>query len=97
VYIHYNGWPERWDEWVYSSSSRILPLHTKTFQTVLSSISGPHPATNPDASQLLTQRTTTVIPFVRDSINALDKAKTVLEQYYITEGYREAEEGKDIE
>jgi len=30
IYVHYNGWPDRWDEWIDNSSPRVLPLHTKT-------------------------------------------------------------------
>ena len=28
--VHYNGWPERWDEWIRSDSERIRPFRTRT-------------------------------------------------------------------
>lgn len=28
--IHYNGWPNRWDEWIRSDSERIRPFRTRT-------------------------------------------------------------------
>eukprot|EP01035_Chromulina_nebulosa_P017040 gene17040-22549_t len=30
VYIHYNGWPSRWDEWIDMDSTRIAPFRTRT-------------------------------------------------------------------
>ncbi len=28
--IHYNGWPENWDEWIVSNSTRLAPFCTRT-------------------------------------------------------------------
>ena len=47
VYVHYNGWPERWDEWIHIDSERIQPFRTKTFQTLGSTSRSPVPATRP--------------------------------------------------
>jgi hypothetical protein len=30
VFIHYNGWPSRWDEWIPIDSKRLAPVHTHT-------------------------------------------------------------------
>ena len=30
LYITYNGWPSRWDEWIEHTSDRIAPFRTKT-------------------------------------------------------------------
>eukprot|EP00939_MAST-03C_sp_MAST-3C-sp1_P004854 g4854.t1 len=40
LYIHYNGWPNRWDEWIHITSDRISPFRTKTL----------HPQTAPHMS-----------------------------------------------
>jgi hypothetical protein len=30
VFVHYNGWPPRWDEWLDFSSARVTPFRTRT-------------------------------------------------------------------
>jgi hypothetical protein len=30
VFVHYNGWPARWDEWISVDSTRIAPFRTRT-------------------------------------------------------------------
>lgn len=30
MFVHYNGWPPRWDEWVAFSSDRVTPFRTRT-------------------------------------------------------------------
>ena len=32
LYIHYNGWANRWDEWIDINSPRIAPFRTHTIQ-----------------------------------------------------------------
>ena len=49
VFVHYNGWPAYWDEWINISSPRILPLHTHTLQSLNSPMNSPHPVVAPDA------------------------------------------------
>jgi hypothetical protein len=41
--IHYNGWPERWDEFLRSDSERIRPFRTRTRHPNMSSIASPTP------------------------------------------------------
>ncbi|MGK3749050.1 MAG: hypothetical protein ACI8RD_001342 [Bacillariaceae sp.] len=41
--IHYNGWPERWDEYMRSDSERIRPFRTRTRHPNMSSIASPTP------------------------------------------------------
>mmetsp|Transcript_32971 Transcript_32971/g.57921 ORF Transcript_32971/g.57921 Transcript_32971/m.57921 type:complete len:316 (-) Transcript_32971:46-993(-) len=48
VYIHYNGWPSRWDEWIQVNSSRIQPLRSHTFQALDSDMASPCPVIQPD-------------------------------------------------
>ena len=33
VYVHYNGWPSRWDEWIPVDSPRLAPFRTRTSRT----------------------------------------------------------------
>lgn len=33
VLIHYNGWPQRWDEWLHVDSPRIAPFRTRSQHT----------------------------------------------------------------
>lgn len=35
VYVHYNGWPERWDEWLHVCSPRLAPFRTRTQHATL--------------------------------------------------------------
>ena len=31
MYVHYNGWPIRWDEWISWDSPRVTPFRTRTY------------------------------------------------------------------
>ena len=42
-FIHYNGWPPRWDEWICWDSDRVAPFRTRTFH----STSMPHASPAP--------------------------------------------------
>lgn len=33
MYVHYNGWPVRWDEWISWDSPRVAPFRTRTMHT----------------------------------------------------------------
>lgn len=35
IFVHYNGWPTRWDEWLSFSSSRLAPFRTRTANTTV--------------------------------------------------------------
>lgn len=50
ILVHYNGWPDQWDEWIkkvylilFQNSSRIAPFKTKTLHTFLSAHHSPNP------------------------------------------------------
>lgn len=30
IFVHYNGWPPRWDEWIDFSSERVTLFRTRT-------------------------------------------------------------------
>lgn len=44
VYVHYNGWGSRWDEWIDNGSHRIAPFRTHTVQSAQSLTLSPSPA-----------------------------------------------------
>lgn len=50
VYIHYNGWGTRWDEWIDMDSERIMPFRYHTRQTTFSNYNSPFPNVKPDAN-----------------------------------------------
>ena len=63
MYVHYNGWPSRWDEWISWDSPRVTPFRTRTYHNASGHYSCPslvstvvpppdQPATNNTASQL---------------------------------------------
>jgi hypothetical protein len=49
VFIHYNGWPSRWDEWIEFNSPRIQYFRTYTQQSISAPMHSPHPITPVDA------------------------------------------------
>jgi hypothetical protein len=50
VYVHYNGWGTRWDEWIEMDSDRIRPFRFHTRQTNYSHYQSPFPVIKPDAN-----------------------------------------------
>lgn len=48
IKVHYNGWSNRWDEWVEKNSQRIQPLRTFTIQKLNSFYQSPTPNKNLD-------------------------------------------------
>lgn len=50
VYVHYNGWGTRWDEWLDMESDRIRPFRFHTRQTNYSHYQSPFPVIKPDAN-----------------------------------------------
>jgi len=50
VYIHYNGWGNRWDEWIDFSSPRIASFKTYSQQSPTSVFLSPYPSIVPDAN-----------------------------------------------
>lgn len=43
VYVHYNGWGRRWDEWIDMNSPRIATFRTHTVQSPYSMFMSPNP------------------------------------------------------
>ena len=50
VFVHYNGWGTRWDEWIEMDSDRIRPFRYHTRQTNYSHYQSPFPIIKPDAN-----------------------------------------------
>lgn len=48
VYVHYNGWPSHWDEWIETKSNRIAPFRTHTVQSTQCPFLSPSPTINLD-------------------------------------------------
>lgn len=46
LFIHYNGWPVRWDEWLSLDSSRLAPFRSRTVHSANSSFSSPSPVSS---------------------------------------------------
>jgi hypothetical protein len=49
VFVHYNGWGSRWDEWIPINSSRLATFRSHTVQNPRSNYLSPHPNITPDA------------------------------------------------
>ena len=45
LYIHYNGWPVRWDEWIEFDSNRIAPFRSITRHSSQNGFHSPSPLT----------------------------------------------------
>ena len=52
VFIHYNGWGSRWDEWIDINSPRIATFRTYTVQSPTSQYLSPFPNISPDAENV---------------------------------------------
>jgi hypothetical protein len=50
VYVHYNGWGTRWDEWIDFNSPRIAAFKTYTVQSPTSIFLSPYPQVQCDAN-----------------------------------------------
>ncbi len=50
VYVHYNGWGNRWDEWIDFSSPRIASFKTYSQQSPTGVFLSPYPSIIPDAN-----------------------------------------------
>jgi hypothetical protein len=43
IFVHYNGWPQRWDEWIRWDSPRIAPFRSRTTHSTLTGSACPTP------------------------------------------------------
>lgn len=73
VYIHYNGWGTRWDEWIDMKSDRIRPFRFHTRQTAFTNYQSAYPNVKPDANINLTNNQTESESFF-DTFNSIKNA-----------------------
>jgi hypothetical protein len=79
VFVHYNGWPQRWDEWIRWDSPRIAPFRSRTTHSVLTGTSCPTPnVVPPHAQQTGTADLRTVIPEIVRVYQSLQPMMTAL-------------------
>jgi hypothetical protein len=81
VFIHYNGWPEHWDEWIQVKSPRIQPLRTYTGQPLTSSMLSPLPAVPPDALGL-SEPYSDLEQYVMQSCALIEQVSSLMERHY---------------
>ena len=81
VFIHYNGWPNQWDEWIDSSSSRIQPFHSYTNQSITAPMHSPHPTVPIDENQIRIAGPSEIMGFLSNTSQILTKMKGLLERY----------------
>ncbi|CAD8136736.1 unnamed protein product [Paramecium pentaurelia] len=48
VFVHYNGWGNRWDEWIDTQSARIATFRTYTVGSINQEFLSPNPVSDPD-------------------------------------------------
>ena len=82
VFIHYNGWPNRWDEWIEVSSPRIQPIRTHTLQSLTSPVHSPYPVIPCDAEGLRGQNSYDLNEFIIQSSSLLEHVKGMMERFY---------------
>jgi hypothetical protein len=82
AFIHYNGWPNRWDEWIDVTSSRIQPLRTYTVQALASPMYSPFPVVPCDAESLPPNTNHDMNEYLLQSCSLLEQVKGMLERYY---------------
>ena len=90
VMVHFNGWDNKWNEWVNSSSERIMPFRTHTAQTSNNEYMSPTPTQEralPSHSNTNFRKSVESIandlPIILDSVSALlkDMNFTLKEEY----------------
>ena len=82
VFVHYNGWPSQWDEWLDSASPRIQPFHSYTNQSITAPMHSPHPTVPVDESQIRIQGPSSVQEIMQNGAGLLGKMKVLLEKFH---------------
>jgi hypothetical protein len=81
VFIHYNGWPVRWDEWIDLSNQRIQYFRTFTQQSISSPMHSPYPVTPVDSDYCKN-----LLPFdlndcFLQTLGMVDKVQVIMNQF----------------
>lgn len=72
AYVHYNGWGNRWDEWIEFSSPRIAPFKTYTVQSPNSIYLSPYPSVVPDANVVSQKRSIDTFYYMEKSAELMN-------------------------
>lgn len=80
AFVHYNGWGNRWDEWIDLTSPRIALFRSHTIQMSTNKYTSPTPNIKPDAENFPVQQTNTNEVLGQTS-NLLDKLRNMTELY----------------
>lgn len=83
VFVHYNGWPSRWDEWIDSKSPRIQPLRAKTFQSISAPMHSPYPVVAPDPPEAIPAPAHDLNDTAMHTSRFIGHAKSMMERYYL--------------
>ncbi|OQS06218.1 ubiquitin family protein [Thraustotheca clavata] len=70
VFIHYHGWPSRWDEWIDKNSNRLAAFRTRTLHSSTSNYLSPTPVVRQPTAQNQTPMRT-LLPRIRDALEAI--------------------------
>eukprot|EP00359_Climacostomum_virens_P000198 CAMPEP_0204896414 /NCGR_PEP_ID=MMETSP1397-20131031/147_1 /ASSEMBLY_ACC=CAM_ASM_000891 /TAXON_ID=49980 /ORGANISM="Climacostomum Climacostomum virens, Strain Stock W-24" /LENGTH=397 /DNA_ID=CAMNT_0052064017 /DNA_START=26 /DNA_END=1219 /DNA_ORIENTATION=+ len=81
AYIHYNGWPSRWDEWIETGSARIQPFRTHTRQSLHAQMHSPLPSTALDAENIPASGPHDLNEYIGNTCRRLEELKEMMEKY----------------
>jgi len=79
AYVHYNGWGNRWDEWIEFSSPRIAPFKTYTMQSPNSIFLSPYPSVVPDANVESQKRSIDTFYYMEKSVEFMSQVSKYVE------------------
>jgi len=83
VFVHYNGWPSRWDEWIDAQSARIQPLRAKTFQSISAPMHSPYPVVTPDPPEAIPAPQQDLNETATQTSRFIGQTKSMMERYYL--------------
>eukprot|EP00826_Nyctotherus_ovalis_P053153 TRINITY_DN685_c0_g5_i1.p1 TRINITY_DN685_c0_g5~~TRINITY_DN685_c0_g5_i1.p1 ORF type:complete len:414 (+),score=65.78 TRINITY_DN685_c0_g5_i1:524-1765(+) len=82
AFIHYNGWGNRWDEWIDLTSPRIALFRTHTIQMPTNKYISPSPNIKPDAeNHEIVQRQINSTDILGQTSNLLERLRNMAELY----------------
>jgi hypothetical protein len=80
AFVHYIGWPDRWDEWIHFDSPRIMPLRTHTVQSMTAPVYSPCLIVAPDSD--LGAPSHDLNAYILQSCSLLDQVKGMMDRLY---------------
>lgn len=79
IFVHYNGWGRRWDEWIQTDSPRIATFRTYTVGMHRSDFMSPSPSNDPDAELQLYHECSLSSPQIDTAEIAMEAGKLMEE------------------